>query len=317
LTTRRSNGNGTTRTSNGGLSTTRRSNGNGTTAANGSRRKSNGNGNGAFSTTNGNGGFTTTIRRPSNGYLTESALETDIAPPPDSTTATPHTAYTSEEPIEDAMPAADEAASDALLGDDQESAVDDEIVGEEQAADDEQAAPSMELPADEDPAHVSGGGKRKGPLEYDLEYMYPEIDLLCKSKRKDWNYNDPETIRAIWLEAKTHALADWKQKYVKIKRSKDVKIHDNQANQLRNEFRKMKQEREQIEEASLVIGRDAPVYHELTLPTTVTAQMRYKLNRDDPPIPDSFIFHYAKFKKPPFIRSTMTSERCREAHIGN
>lgn len=156
--------------------------------------------------------------------------------------------------------------------------------------------------------------KFKGILEYDLSDMYPELSTLTLTQKRNWNFSDPEIIRAIWLETKTNALAKWKMKYSKIIKKKDpsIPVQVNHAMQLRNEYRQAQKERER-EEILLEheIGKDAPQFNELRLPTTITAQMRYRLNRDNPPVPECYIRHFAKYRKPPFLNKVVPGLKCK------
>ncbi|XKL59844.1 hypothetical protein PGB90_000860 [Kerria lacca] len=153
-------------------------------------------------------------------------------------------------------------------------------------------------------------------MEYDISEMYPELSLLTEQTKKKWNYHDPDLIRALWLESKTNALAEWKVKHVKItfKKKPAIVVQLNQAMQVKQEYmeRKKTEEQERKRKDSIMTdsGRRAPQFKQLKLPTTVTAQMRYKYNRDNPPVPEFYLRHFKKYKKPPFKTKTGIAGGC-------
>ncbi len=148
--------------------------------------------------------------------------------------------------------------------------------------------------------------KRPNVLEYDLKDMYPEVDVLVVKKKKDWDFTDPNLIRAIWLEGRTNAVAEWKVRFGKIRKPGKPKIPVlmNNAAQLRLEFQKEKIEREKTksekESYLLTLGKDAPEYTSTRVSTNTTAEMRYRYTRNEPPVPGYYINHFSKYKKPPF-----------------
>lgn len=187
---------------------------------------------------------------------------------------------------------------------------DEEVEEEEEEKEEEEENKDAEVTKSETPVKK----KFKGLLEYDLSDMYPELSTLTQTQKRNWNFSDPELIRAIWLETKTNALAKWKMKYSKIIKKKDpsIPVQINHAMQLRKEYRQAQKEREK--EQMLIeheIGKDAPQFNELRLPTTITAQMRYRLNRDNPPVPESYIRHFAKYRKPPFLNKAVPGLKCK------
>lgn len=189
-----------------------------------------------------------------------------------------------------------------------------ENAGTEHPIDDE---PVGEEVSEEEPVVVPKKPKKKTtPLEYDLADMYPEMSLLIQSTKKEWNCHDPEVIRAIWLESKTNALRTWKYKFSKIlKRKKpDLILQMNHTVQLRLEFMERKKERDREEArrmAMLHVGREAPDFQEIKLPTNLAAELRYKFNRDNPPVPRYYLHHFERYKKPPFKLKTSSGTGCK------
>ncbi|XP_065211249.1 nucleolin-like [Planococcus citri] len=152
------------------------------------------------------------------------------------------------------------------------------------------------------------GKKRKTVkpvMEYDVQDMYPEINILIQKKKREWDFQDPDIIRALWLETKTLALAEWKVRNAKIKIDKpSLEARDNMTANLRLEFLKHKAELQQaLEERNFEMteaSRDPPHFDAIQLATNLTTDMRYKYNRNNPPVPSHYIEHFEKFKKPPF-----------------
>ncbi|KAK7586126.1 hypothetical protein V9T40_004002 [Parthenolecanium corni] len=200
---------------------------------------------------------------------------------------------------------ADELAENA---DKTEPPIEDEPIGEE-LLETEPVVPKKE------PVPEKSKSRANLVLEYDLIDMYPEMSLLIQTTKKDWNCHDPEVIRAMWLESKTNALRAWKYKNTKIlKRKKpDLTMQMNHTVQLRQEYRERMKERNKEEErrlAMLHVGREAPDFQEIKLPTNLTAELRYKFNRDNPPVPRYYLHHFERYKKPPFKLKTSSGTGC-------
>lgn len=195
-----------------------------------------------------------------------------------------------------------------------------EPVGEEQQTNDEEVA-------DEDAENVAPVKKPKvkkkyAALEYDLKYMYPEMNVLTEKNKNEWNYEDPKTIRALWLEAHTNALAEWKIKYAKIKRTRKplIEVRDTASQYLRNEYRKNQRDKEKETEEKLLRiierGHETPKFSEVKLPTNTTTDLRYRYNRNNPPIPLYYLVHFDKHKKPPFKLHGIGVRGCRTFTTG-
>lgn len=180
----------------------------------------------------------------------------------------------------------------------------DEEVEEEQVAE-EPSSPVAEALEGPKPAKARNLVKRV--MEYDLSEMYPEMSVLTEKKKREWDYQDPETIRALWLESKTNVLAEWKVRYLNIKkksRKPQIEVRDTTAHALRVEFLKNKEENaksaEQRELQMIERGRQSPKFDEVKLPTNTTTDMRYKYTRNNPPVPRYYLEHFDKHRKPPF-----------------
>lgn len=212
-------------------------------------------------------------------------------------------------------PGDDEALSDGVA--DEREAVDDtadEEVEEEQMVEPEEGVDEeMEEPIDdemvEDPKLAAKKKKQnliKRVMEYDLSEMYPEMSVLTEKKKREWDYQDPETIRALWLESKTNVLYEWKVRYLHIKKNKkpQIDVRDTTAHTLRVEHLKNKEENaknaEQKDLQMIERGRESPRFDEVKLPTNTTTDMRYKYTRNNPPVPRYYLEHFDKHKKPPF-----------------
>lgn len=142
-------------------------------------------------------------------------------------------------------------------------------------------------------------------MEYDIKDMYPEMSVLVNKKKKEWDYQDPDIIRALWLESKTHVLAEWKVRNAKIKTGKpSLEVRDNVTYTLRQEHlqnqAELKKALEEREFETGEIGREAPHFDSMQLVTNLTTEMRYKYNRNNPPVPSHYVEHFEKYKKPPF-----------------
>lgn len=212
-------------------------------------------------------------------------------------------------------PGKDKAPSDGMA-DEREAIEDtvDEEVEEEQSVElehsgEEEIEESSTEEVVEDPKLAAKKKKQnliKRVMEYDLTEMYPEMSVLTEKKRSEWDYQDPETIRALWLESKTNVLSEWKVRYLTIKKSRkpQIEVRDTTAHTLRVEHLKNKEENEKnAEQKDLQMiekGRESPKFDEVKLPTNTTTDMRYKYTRNNPPVPRYYIEHFNKHKKPPF-----------------
>lgn len=140
-------------------------------------------------------------------------------------------------------------------------------------------------------------------LEYDIEEMYPEIELLVEKKKNEWNYQDPAIIRALWLESKTNVLADWKERNMKFNRKKKptLEVRNTLAFTLRKDHLQEKAQKQEVSLLQIPVGNDPPVYRAVQLPTNLTMEVRYNFVRNNPPVPRWYVEHFHTYKKPPFI----------------
>ncbi len=205
----------------------------------------------------------------------------------------------------------------------EESDEEEESLGEESfdVEDEDKAAVSEEEESEEEtrkPAKKVANEKLvKRVMEYDVKEMYPEISVLTEKKKREWDYQNAETIRALWLESKTNALAEWKVKYSTIKKARkpSIEVRDTTAQALRLEHLKNKAETEKAaEEKDLRMiekGRESPKFDEVKLPTNTTVEMRYKYTRNNPPVPGYYLQHFEQRKKPPFKSNGIGSRSCK------
>ncbi len=154
-------------------------------------------------------------------------------------------------------------------------------------------------------------------MEYDLKDMYPEMELLVANTKSKLNYQDPATIRALWLESKTNALAEWKMKYSKIKlgRKPKIEVRDTFTTDARKEFRKLKEEKERKDAEKVLAdstkpARDAPIFESVDIVSNATTDMRFKYNQNNPTVPRYYIEHFQIYKKPPFRVAVRVGKRC-------
>lgn len=147
-------------------------------------------------------------------------------------------------------------------------------------------------------------------LDYDISGMFPDMKLILKKPRHTWNYDNPEVIRAIWLEQKTNVLAEWKIRHSKRQMTKKPKVNQNRTTLLRMEYQEHKRDlmvalnKKRLE--LWEIGREVPYFEECYLLTNSTSYMRYHYNRNIPPVPAHIAEYYLKHKRPPFLPGTRT-----------
>ncbi|XKL67785.1 hypothetical protein PGB90_003276 [Kerria lacca] len=154
----------------------------------------------------------------------------------------------------------------------------------------------------------------KSVMEYDLKDMYPEIGLLTENTKREWNYHNPEIIRAIWLESKTNVLYEWKIKYGKIKQKSKptIEVRDTNATNIRREYRKLKEEKRLKDEEKTFAQRNrmrSPNFKAVEIVSNATTDMRLKYNKNDPNVPKYYVEHFQKYKKPPFRVMRYTCKR--------
>ncbi len=194
-----------------------------------------------------------------------------------------------------------------------EEGVDEEDEYKAEVSEEEESEEEVEKPAKK----VVNKKLVKRVMEYDLQDMYPEMSVLTEKKKREWDYQDPETIRALWLESKTNALAEWKVKYLTIKKARKptIEVRDTTAHALRLEYFKNKAETDKAaEEKDLRMierGRESPKFDEVKLPTNTTTDMRYKYTRNNPPVPGYYLQHFEQHKKPPFKINGIGSTGCK------
>lgn len=205
---------------------------------------------------------------------------------------------------------------DSGLEGEESGGLDETYESEEQLNSEELSVEEEQVGEESTPAAAKKPARRLGILEYDLQDMYPEMAVLVQKTKRDWNYQDPDVIRAMWLESRTNILQEWKVKNAKIKSSKNATIEPvlNHTTQLRLESLKQKEEQRKAEFRKrlhmLAMGRMTPQFDTVKMATTNTVEMRHRYNRNNPPIPGYYIKHYDKFKKPPFITKTTDANGC-------
>lgn len=178
----------------------------------------------------------------------------------------------------------------------------------DRASDDEYAGGEEGEPEQEEKSSGKKTKKKKPKqlasriLEYDIEDMYPEIDLLINKKKHEWDFQDPAIIRALWLESKTNVLADWRMKNSKFDSRKKpaLEVRNTLAFTLRKDHRQEKVQQKEEDSQQVAVGNDPPVYKAVQLPTNLTMEVRYNFVRNNPPVPRWYVEHFQTYKKPPF-----------------
>lgn len=142
-------------------------------------------------------------------------------------------------------------------------------------------------------------------MEYNLNKMFPDMSLLIQKKR-NWDFQNLDLIRAMYVESETNILSSWKSLNAKLNPSKKPRIvlKNNKSNKLRTEFLRSKIEKERIKKKKynqmLQVNLDKPYFPPVKTFTTVTAELRHSLIQNNPSVPDQYIKHFLKYKKPPF-----------------
>lgn len=143
------------------------------------------------------------------------------------------------------------------------------------------------------------------PLEYDYHEMIPDMTVLTSKSRRDWDFHDPDVIRAIFVDYETNVLSHWKAdhaKYPMHKRPK-VEMQPNRSYNLRMHLLRKKREKEKRDirlfEKMINFDREIPQFQG-NLRTNMTVELRRNFIRNQPAVPTHYMTHYARFGKPPF-----------------
>lgn len=142
-------------------------------------------------------------------------------------------------------------------------------------------------------------------LEYDYHEMIPDMTVLTTRKKRDWDFHDPDVIRAIYIESETNALTKWRAEHAKIDMRKHSaqEIRPNRSYNLRLRLLRKKQAIEEkktrLMEKMNDFERDVPQF-DGTLRSNMTDELRRDFIRNQPAIPSHYMDHYAKWGKPPF-----------------
>lgn len=213
----------------------------------------------------------------------------------------------------------DDGETDGEYGEDNEGDVDGDGGGNDEDDDNTEESGSEDQVEGEDGGssedledeEVSKTKKKRGPLEYDIKHMYPEMNILIQKKKREWDFQDPDIIRALWLESKTNVLSEWKVRNAKINTGKPAnEVRENVTFTLRQEHLKNKAELQKaVEEREFEMtetAREPPHFDSIQLATNLTTEMRYKYNRNNPTVPRNYVEHFEKFKKPPFKNNPNT-----------
>lgn len=162
----------------------------------------------------------------------------------------------------------------------------------------------------------SSGLQVRPVMEYELKDMYPEMSLLTDNKKRDWNFQDPSLIRALWLESKTNVLREWKFKNGKVshKTKPKIEVRGTTTTEARMDYRRKQEQKQQqqIEKEvyELMLARDAPDFEPVEIATNLTTDLRLKFNKNDPSVPRFYLEHFQKYKKPPFRTAIPVGKRC-------
>lgn len=162
----------------------------------------------------------------------------------------------------------------------------------------------------------AAGPRAPRHLEYELRHMYPEMRPLTEGRRRDWDFRDPNLIRALWLESKTQALAEWKCRHGRVAaaRRPKIEVRGTHTTEARLEFRRQQQRRreQRIEQEvwALRVAGQAPTFEAVEIASNATTDMRLQFKRNDPPVPRYYIEHFHRYKKPPFRKAIPVGRRC-------
>lgn len=245
------------------------------------------------------------------------------APKKESTTESPNEAYppSAKAQQSEQQPGQTEAAPGAPGAEEpstneeaiEEEQVEEEEVGHRETAQDEEGKPETPQAPDKDDRPIRPR-KVKRSMEYALAEMYPEMQLLVDHKRRDWNFTDPDVIRALFLEAKTNAVASWKEGHSRFSMRKKplLEIQETTASKLRRQQLETRQEKLQQEQQRLerIVNHRQPEFAEVKLATNLTTQLRYNYTRNNPAVPRHFLAHYERFKRPPFYNYGHSNRLC-------
>lgn len=142
-------------------------------------------------------------------------------------------------------------------------------------------------------------------MEYKIDEMFPDMKLLLK-KKKDWNFRDPDYIRAAYVESETGMMTKWKSENAKINSVKntDIQFKSNLTNDLkmRHLLRKIEKERREKRHLRQILRnfQNPPNFPPVQIFTNTTTQLRQSFIHNNPAVPAFVVQHFAKFKKPPF-----------------
>lgn len=141
-------------------------------------------------------------------------------------------------------------------------------------------------------------------MEFSLGEMFPDMSLLIRKKKKDWNFNDPDLIRALYVESETNLLSKWKARNAIIKSLPKYTYKNNRLSRLRIEHLHLKKEKERREnerlEELLKLERGMPEFPVVQTLTNITTELRHTFCRNHPSVPRHVIEHYRRHRKPPF-----------------
>lgn len=151
----------------------------------------------------------------------------------------------------------------------------------------------------------SGGAVTKA-MEYEMDEMIPNMKLLLK-KRKEWNFRDPDYIRAAFVESETGIMTKWKSENARFRSSKSnvgTPFKSNLSNDLkmRHLLRKIEKERREKRKLARILRnyQYPPQFPPVQIYTNATTQLRQSFVRNNPPVPAYVVQHYSKYRKPPF-----------------
>lgn len=141
-------------------------------------------------------------------------------------------------------------------------------------------------------------------LKFSADEEFPNLNLLVRKKRKDWNFNDPDLIRALYVESETNLVSQWKAHNAIIKSNTSQFFRHNRSSRLRHDHLLLKKQKERKQRLKLDgllkldrSVRDFRVVHTLTNATTL---LRHSFCRNHPSVPRHVIEHYLHHHKPPF-----------------
>lgn len=142
-------------------------------------------------------------------------------------------------------------------------------------------------------------------LEFDYSGMIPDMRVLRFKKKRNWDFHDPDVIRALYVEYETQAFSKWKVENLKIDLNNypTPAIPTNRSYNLR--MFSLRKKRAKVEKENRILERICNFNREIPrfegqLRSNMTEELRRDFIRNKPSVPAYYVDHFAKYGKPPF-----------------